>query len=86
VRSKPERNQTFAPDEIAIIGCDTIAQFEENVQLARELTPLSDNQAAGVVARRARLQAIALLQLLRPGVTTCGGADAACAAGVSSAQ
>jgi hypothetical protein len=27
-----------------IIGCDNIAQLEENVQLAREFTPLSDGQ------------------------------------------
>jgi uncharacterized protein len=31
-----------------IIGCDTIAQLEENVQLARNLTPLSDAQMAAI--------------------------------------
>jgi len=39
------------PVSTVIIGCDTIAQLEENVQLAREFTPLSDNQVAGLVAR-----------------------------------
>jgi aryl-alcohol dehydrogenase-like predicted oxidoreductase len=34
-----------------IVGCDTVAQLEENVQLAREFTPLSDAQAAQIVAR-----------------------------------
>jgi aryl-alcohol dehydrogenase-like predicted oxidoreductase len=33
-----------------IIGCDSIAQLEENVNLAREFTPLSDAQAATLVA------------------------------------
>jgi uncharacterized protein len=33
------------PVSTVIIGCDTIAQLEENVQLAREFTPLSDSQA-----------------------------------------
>ena len=39
------------PVSTVIIGCDTIAQLEENVQLAREFTPLSDSQSAGLVAR-----------------------------------
>jgi aryl-alcohol dehydrogenase-like predicted oxidoreductase len=39
------------PVSTVIIGCDTIAQLEENVQLARDFTPLSDNQAASLVAR-----------------------------------
>ena len=30
------------PVSTVIIGCDTIAQLEENVQLAREFTPLND--------------------------------------------
>ena len=39
------------PVSTVIIGCDTIAQLEENVQLAREFTPLSENQAAELVKR-----------------------------------
>jgi aryl-alcohol dehydrogenase-like predicted oxidoreductase len=39
------------PVSTVIIGCDTIAQLEENVHLAREFTPLSDGQAAELVAR-----------------------------------
>ena len=41
------------PVSTVIIGCDTIAQLEENVQLAREFTPLSDAQTAAVVAKAA---------------------------------
>jgi aryl-alcohol dehydrogenase-like predicted oxidoreductase len=39
------------PVSTVIIGCDTIAQLEENVQLAREFTPLSDSQVAELVKR-----------------------------------
>jgi predicted aldo/keto reductase-like oxidoreductase len=39
------------PVSTVIIGCDTVAQLEENVQLARDFTPLSDEQMAGLVAR-----------------------------------
>jgi len=39
------------PVSTVIIGCDSIAQLEENVQLAREFTPLNDTQQASIVAR-----------------------------------
>ena len=39
------------PVSTVIIGCDSTAQLEENVQLAREFTPFSDGQVAAVVAR-----------------------------------
>ena len=39
------------PVSTVIIGCDTIAQLEENVQLAREFTPLNDEQQTELVAR-----------------------------------
>jgi uncharacterized protein len=39
------------PVSTVIVGCDSIAQLEENVQLAREFTPLSDAQASTLVAR-----------------------------------
>jgi hypothetical protein len=39
------------PVSTVIIGCDSIAQLEENVQLAREFTPLSDHQTAELVKR-----------------------------------
>jgi hypothetical protein len=39
------------PVSTVIIGCDIIAQLEENVQLARDFTPLSDSQSASLVAR-----------------------------------
>ena len=34
------------PVSTVIIGCDNIAQLEENVQIAREFTPLSNSQMA----------------------------------------
>jgi len=39
------------PVSTIIIGCDTVAQLEENVHLAREFTPLSDGQITELVAR-----------------------------------
>src|SRR5580658_1364795 len=36
------------PVSTVIIGCDTIAQLEENVHLAREFTPLSQTQMASL--------------------------------------
>jgi aryl-alcohol dehydrogenase-like predicted oxidoreductase len=39
------------PVSTIIIGCDSIAQLEENVKLAHEFTPLRDVQAAAMVAR-----------------------------------
>src|ERR1017187_337594 len=39
------------PVSTIIIGCDTVAQLEENVHHAREFTPLSDPQVAAIVAR-----------------------------------
>jgi aryl-alcohol dehydrogenase-like predicted oxidoreductase len=39
------------PVSTIIIGCDSIAQLDENVQLAREFTPLSDNQVEALVKR-----------------------------------
>ncbi|MGB7548171.1 MAG: aldo/keto reductase [Terracidiphilus sp.] len=39
------------PVSTVIIGCDTIAQLEENVHLARNFTPLNDKQVTELVAR-----------------------------------
>jgi len=39
------------PVSTIIVGCDTIAQLEENVQHARDFTPLSDKQVAAIVAK-----------------------------------
>ena len=39
------------PVSTVIIGCDSIKQLEENVELARTFTPLNDTQIAEVVAR-----------------------------------
>ena len=39
------------PVSTVIIGCDTIAQLEENVQLARDFTPLNEAQQTELVAR-----------------------------------
>jgi aryl-alcohol dehydrogenase-like predicted oxidoreductase len=34
-----------------IIGCDSIAQLEQNVELAREFTPLNQQQMAAISAK-----------------------------------
>jgi aryl-alcohol dehydrogenase-like predicted oxidoreductase len=39
------------PVSTVIIGCDTVAQLEENVQLARAFTPLNEKQQTELVAR-----------------------------------
>ena len=39
------------PISTVIIGCDSIAQLEHNVQLAREFTPFNEKQMAGLVAK-----------------------------------
>ncbi len=39
------------PVSTVIIGCDTTAQLEENVSLAREFTPLSSKQEQQLVAK-----------------------------------
>ncbi len=39
------------PVSTIIIGCDSIAQLEENVQLAKDFTPMSNQQLAALTAR-----------------------------------
>ena len=39
------------PVSTVIIGCDSIPQLEENVQLAREFTPLSQQQMASLTQK-----------------------------------
>jgi aryl-alcohol dehydrogenase-like predicted oxidoreductase len=39
------------PVSTVIVGCDTIAQLEENVHLAREFTPITDKHAGELVAK-----------------------------------
>ena len=39
------------PVSTIIVGCDSIAQLEENVQLARDFTPLSAGQEKELVAK-----------------------------------
>ncbi len=39
------------PVSTIIIGCDSVAQLEENVQLARDFTPLNNQQLADLTAR-----------------------------------
>lgn len=39
------------PVSTVIIGCNTVAQLEENVQLAHEFTPYSDQQLAALVKK-----------------------------------
>ena len=39
------------PVSTVIVGCDSIAQLEENVQLARDFTPLSEAQMAAIAQK-----------------------------------
>jgi hypothetical protein len=39
------------PVSTVIVGCDSPAQVEENVRLAREFTPLSEGQLAALATR-----------------------------------
>ncbi len=39
------------PVSTVIIGCDSIAQLEQNVQLARDFTPITDKHATELVAK-----------------------------------
>ena len=48
------------PVSTVIIGCDSISQLEENVQLARDFTPLSQTQMAGLTGRTAPIAKQAL--------------------------
>ncbi len=48
------------PVSTVIIGCDSAAQVEENVQLAREFTPLAQGQMAELAARTEPIQRQAL--------------------------
>jgi aryl-alcohol dehydrogenase-like predicted oxidoreductase len=41
------------PVSTVIIGCDSVAQLEQNVQLAREFTPFSDTQMAALAEKAA---------------------------------
>ena len=41
------------PVSTVIIGCDSVAQLEENVRLAREFTPLSEAQMAALAEKAA---------------------------------
>ena len=64
------------PVSTVIIGCDTIAQLEENVQLARDFTPLNDKQQTELVAEAEPCrEAVVVLPLLRPAVGTCGAVN-----------
>jgi predicted aldo/keto reductase-like oxidoreductase len=39
------------PVSTVIVGCDTIQQLEENIQIARDFNPLSGTQMAALTAR-----------------------------------
>jgi aryl-alcohol dehydrogenase-like predicted oxidoreductase len=39
------------PVSTVIVGCDSVAQVEENVRLARSFTPLNDEQMKTLTAR-----------------------------------
>jgi aryl-alcohol dehydrogenase-like predicted oxidoreductase len=48
------------PVSTVIIGCDNIAQVEENVRIAREFTPLSQAQMAAIANQTAPIARQAL--------------------------
>jgi len=48
------------PVSTVIIGCDTVAQLEENVRLAREFTPLNESQMAALAEKTAPIAKQAL--------------------------
>jgi predicted aldo/keto reductase-like oxidoreductase len=48
------------PVSTVLIGCDNLAQVEENVTLAREFTPLSEQQRSGLSGRTAPIAQQAL--------------------------
>jgi len=48
------------PVSTVIVGCDNIAQLEENVRIAREFTPLSQAQMAAIATRAAPIARQAL--------------------------
>jgi uncharacterized protein len=52
IRMKEAMYYTLSlPVSTVIIGCDTVAQLEENVQLAREFTPYSETQMAALTEK-----------------------------------
>ena len=48
------------PVSTVIVGCDSVAQVEENVRLAQEFTPLSDRQLGTLGERTAPIAKQAL--------------------------
>ena len=56
------------PVSTVIIGCDTVAQLEENVRIAAEFTPLSEAQLAALTVRTAGIarQALFFRQVRAP--------------------
>ena len=50
--ANPNRRYALTlPVSTVIIGCDSIAQLEENVTIAKEFTPMSATQMAALEAR-----------------------------------
>jgi aryl-alcohol dehydrogenase-like predicted oxidoreductase len=48
------------PVSTVIVGCNSVSQLEENVQIARDFTPLSDTQMAALVQKTERISQQAL--------------------------
>ena len=48
------------PVSTVIVGCDNVAQLEENVRIAREFTPLSQAQMTAIANRAAPIASQAL--------------------------
>jgi hypothetical protein len=43
-----------------IVGCDTVAQLEENVQIARDFTPLNEERLKALTAKTEEVKRQAL--------------------------
>jgi len=57
------------PVSTVIVGCDSVEQLEQNVQLARESTPLSAQQMAGLAERARRFQSNVVLPICQPRIS-----------------
>ncbi len=67
------------PVSTVIIGCDSIAQLEHNVQLAHEFTPYNEKQMTALGREgRAGLEAVSVLPFLRPRIRLNDARDASC--------
>jgi len=48
------------PVSTVVVGCDTVAQLEENVAIARDFTPLSEERLTALTAKTEAIKCQAL--------------------------